>query len=123
MLNYKRTYNNNLISSWFITLLLFLGIGGYTNYTPPIVAQTTIELVIYNKKSYDKTFSYSEALLIKEHFDTYNTYLKQISKYHTTISLIKIKEFNNSIPLSIMHKVFFIRNNNYTVEEDSFHLV
>ncbi|WP_299216419.1 hypothetical protein [uncultured Aquimarina sp.] len=123
MLNHKRTYNNNLISSWFITLLLFLGIGGYTNYTPPIVNQTTIELVISNEKSCDKTLSYANAIKVNEHFNLYHTYLKQLSKHHTTISLVKTKEFNSTISLTITHKVFRIRSNNYTTEEDSFHLI
>ncbi|WP_298543469.1 hypothetical protein [uncultured Aquimarina sp.] len=122
MLKHKRTYNNNLISSWFFTLLLFFGIAGYANYTPPTAGQTKIELVVSNEEDYSKTLLYRAALSIKQHFGSYNSYLKQISEHHTTISLIRTRDFDNAIPLDIIHKVFHIRSTNYSAEDDSFHL-
>jgi len=125
MLNHSNTYNNNLISRWFITLMLFFSIGGYTNYTQPVSNQDTIELVITTEESLAKTSSFKDILSNKQHFSSFNLFknnLKSISNHHDTISLVKSKEFDTFISLTMVHKIFSFRNHVFTSEEDSFHL-
>ncbi|MFD2565172.1 hypothetical protein [Aquimarina rubra] len=122
MPNNTKTYNNKLIASWFITLLLFLGIGGYTNYTQPVSYQESIELVVSEARSKTKTLSFAEAKYPKQRFD-HSINLKLLSKHHSSISLIKNRELEKPFSLKIItHKTFLLRSNTYTTEEDPFHL-
>ncbi|SEL94065.1 hypothetical protein SAMN04487910_3656 [Aquimarina amphilecti] len=122
MINHSYTYNHKLIFSWFITLLLFLGIGGYTNYTQPISYENTIELVISTKEDIPEIASYNKAIESNKKFIYNNADLRFLSKLHNTIYFIKSKEFNNTISLTLKHKKFFPKDNNYTSEENSFHI-
>ncbi|WP_299440041.1 hypothetical protein [uncultured Aquimarina sp.] len=125
MLKHSNTYNNNLISRWFITLMLFFSIGGYTNYTQPISSQDTIELVITNEESFAKISSFKDILADGQHFNSFylfKNHLKLISKHHSNISIVKNKDLDTSISLTMIDKIFLFRNNVFTSEEDSFHL-
>ncbi len=122
MSNHSPTYNNKLIASWFITLLLFLGIGGYTNYTQPVSYKESIELVISEARSKTKTLSFAEAKYPKERFD-HAINLKLLSKHHSSISLIKNRELEKPFSLKfITYKTFLSRSNTYTTKEDPFHI-
>ncbi|WP_299187741.1 hypothetical protein [uncultured Aquimarina sp.] len=122
MLNRSYTYNHKLLFSWFITLLLFLGIGGYTNYTQPISYENTIELVISPKENDLKTTSYNNVKKSDQKFRYYDSDLLFIVRLHNTIHIVKGKEFDNTISLTLKHKIFFPKNTNYISEENSFHI-
>ncbi|AXT56315.1 hypothetical protein D1815_11315 [Aquimarina sp. AD1] len=122
MLKGSYTYNHKLLFSWFITLLLFLGIGGYTNYTQPISYENTIELVISSKENNLKTTSYNKVIKSDQKFRYYNSDLQFLVRFHNSIHIVKGKEFNNTISLTLKHKIFFPKNTNYTSEENSFHI-
>ncbi|MHA7058402.1 hypothetical protein ACWGOQ_0014360 [Aquimarina sp. M1] len=115
------TYNIKLILNWFITLLLFLGIGGYTKYTQPISCKESIELVISEAKSYTSSISFSEATYAKRGFNNLTSFA-QLSKYHSHIYRLKYERFDNKIALaSISRKRLRSRDSIYTTDEDPFH--
>ncbi len=122
MLSTIFTPTKNLISTWFITLFLFIGIGGYSNYTQPIAAENTIELVISEKTVQPKTLSHRNSLHKITYFVPYSNHLRILSQYHHSIALNKDNEFDNCIILAITRKTLFCLNSNYTSEEDSFHI-
>jgi len=126
MLAYENTYNKYLITNWFVAILLICGIGGYTNYTPPISNPQTIELVISSEESNYKIVSNRNKLPLEPYFNyfsVYDSYLTLISQRHTSIYKIKNKEFTNSISLAVKYTtLLFTYKVLYAAEDSSFHL-
>ncbi|WP_299608138.1 hypothetical protein [uncultured Aquimarina sp.] len=113
----NNTYNKKLIFSWFMTLLLFLGIGGYSNYTSPISFQENIELVVSDQQSLVKVISLGNAFNESPYFITTST-LSSISKHHETIASIMYKKLDTIISSEIKyHLLFHIPT--YSSEEES----
>ncbi|MBW1298628.1 hypothetical protein [Aquimarina litoralis] len=117
MIRNNNRYNKKLIFSWFMTLLLFLGIGGYSNYTQPISFQENVELVVSDKQNSAKVLSFRNTL-DQEQYYLYSNKLNLLVKHHEAITAIACKKFNNTISLEINHLLSFFFHHKYSSEEE-----
>lgn len=112
------TYNKKLIFSWFMTLLLFWGIEGYSNYTSPISFQENVELVVSDQKSLVKVISFENTFNKSQYFITTST-LSLIAKRHQTIASIMHEKFDTIISLEIKHHSLLFYIPTYPSEEEN----
>lgn len=100
-----------------MTLLLFWGIGGYSNYTSPISFKENVELVVSHRQSFVKVISFENTCNETPCFIT--TTLSSIAKRHQTFASIMYKKFDPTISLEIKHHLLLFHTPTYSSEEES----